>query len=400
MRKKKKVGLREVAAAANVSVATASRVLSGNTRVDRGIQKIVLEHAKKFGIDPVQGNKTKTLAFLLSNRAMLHAFHSRILSGAEAHCTANGWDMVYLSFHYSPHVPWTELHLPRVLQRQDVIRAVILAGTNSENLIKLLVHKGIAFVVLGNNVVGEQRDLENNDVVFADDIQGGQDATRYLIGLGHRHIWFVGNTRLPWFARCFEGYRRAMEEKGLVARESSTDSEDETEIGYLGTKSLLARDEAVTAILAGNDPTAHGVYKALRDRGLKVPDDISVVGCDDTVGTWLSPALSTTREFPEQLGKKLVELILKRIAQPEQDPQCVMIPTEFIKRDSCGPPRASRIKTVSETMQRATSNDLKLLGLRIVIASGMKSRGSSGRHMGERLPITPTGQSPRNPCSR
>ena len=352
--KKSKVGLREIAAAANVSVATASRVLSGNTRVDRDIQKTVLEQAKKLGIDPAQRNKTKTLAFLLSNRAMLHAFHSRILSGAEAHCTANGWDMVFLSFNYSPHVPWTELHLPRVLQRHDVIRAVILAGTNSENLIKLLVHKGIAFVVLGNNVVGEQRDLKNNDVVFADDIQGGQDATRYLIGLGHRHIWFVGNTRLPWFARCFQGYRRAMEEHGLVARESSTDSEDETEIGYLGTKSLLARDEPVTAILAGNDPTAHGVYKALRDRGLKVPDDISVVGCDDTVGTWLSPALSTTREFPEQLGKQLVELVLKRIAQPDQDPQCVMIPTEFIKRDSCGPPRASRTKTVSETMQRAT----------------------------------------------
>jgi DNA-binding LacI/PurR family transcriptional regulator len=352
--KKSKVGLREIASAAKVSVATASRVLSGNTRVDRDIQKIVLEQAKKLGIDPAQRNKTKTLAFLLSNRAMLHAFHSRILSGAEAHCTANGWDMVFLSFHYSPHVPWTELHLPRVLQRHDVIRAVILAGTNSENLIKLLVHKGIAFVVLGNNVVGGQQDLKNNDAVFADDIQGGQDATRYLIGLGHRQIWFVGNTRLPWFARCYEGYRRAMEERGLAARQSSTDSEDETESGYLSTKSLLARDEPVTAILAGNDPTAHGVYKALRDRNLKIPDDISVVGCDDTVCTWLSPALSTTREFPEQLGKQLVELVLKRIAQPDQEPQCVMIPTELIKRDSCGPPRASRSKNVGETMQGAT----------------------------------------------
>jgi DNA-binding LacI/PurR family transcriptional regulator len=145
-----------------------------------------------------------------------------------------------------------------------------------------------------------------------------------------------------------------MEEHGLVARQSNTDSEDETEIGYLGTKSLLARDEPVTAILAGNDPTAHGVYKALRDRNLKIPDDISVIGCDDTVGTWLSPALSTTREFPEQLGKQLVELVLKRIARPDQDPQCVMIPTEFIKRDSCGPPRASRSKTAGETLQRAT----------------------------------------------
>ena len=88
--KKGKVGLREIASAANVSVATASRVLNGNTRVDRDIQKLVLEQAKKLGIDPAQRNKTKTLAFLLSNRAMLHAFHSRILSGAEAHCAATG----------------------------------------------------------------------------------------------------------------------------------------------------------------------------------------------------------------------------------------------------------------------------------------------------------------------
>ena len=294
-----------------------------------------MEQAKKLGIDPAQRNKTKTLAFLLSNRAMLHAFHSRILSGAEAHCTANGWDMVFLSFNYSPHVPWTELHLPRVLQRHDVIRAVILAGTNSENLIKLLVHKGIAFVVLGNNVVGEQRDLKNNDVVFSDDIQGGLDATRYLIGLGHRHIWFVGNLRLPWFARCYEGYRRAMEEARLQPRHSTIDSEDETDIGYLGTKSLLARGEQVTAIFAGNDPTAHGVYKGLRDSGLEIPGDISVVGCDDTVGSWLYPALTTIREFPEQLGKQMVELLLNRIANPGQHRQQATLPTELIKRDSC-----------------------------------------------------------------
>jgi DNA-binding LacI/PurR family transcriptional regulator len=350
-----KVGLREIASAANVSVSTASRVLSGNTRVARDIQKVVLEEAKKLGVDPSERNKTRTLAFLLSNRTMLHAFHSRILSGAEAHCAANGWDMVFLSYTYSPHVPWTELHLPRVLQRHDVIRAVILAGTNSGNLIKLLDHKGISFVVLGNNVVGEQKDLQANDVVFADDIQGGHDATRHLIGLGHHHIAFVGNRRLPWFARCFEGYKRAMEESGLAARESSTDSEDETESGYLGTKSLLARDEPVTAILAGNDYTAHGVYKALRDRGLRVPDDISVIGCDDTVGMWLSPALSTTREFPEQLGKQLVELVLKRIAKPEQGPQSVVIPTQFIKRDSCGPPRGARTERVGKVLQRATT---------------------------------------------
>jgi DNA-binding LacI/PurR family transcriptional regulator len=354
--KKSKVSLGDIAAAANVSVATASRVLSGNTRVAREIQRSVLEEAKKLGVDPSSRNKTKTLAFLLSNRAMLHAFHSRILSGAEAHCAANGWDILFLSFNYSPHVPWTELHLPKVVQRHDVIRAVILAGTNSVNLLKLLSHKGIPFVVLGNNVVGEAQDLRQHDAVFADDIQGGLDATRYLIGLGHRHIGFVGNTRLPWFARCFEGYRRAMEEQGLAPRESSTDSEDEVESGYLGTKSLLAREDSITAILAGNDPTAHGVYKALRDRGLRVPDDISVIGCDDTVGMWLSPALTTTREFPEQLGKQMVELVLKRTGNPEEeDPQSVVIPTQLIKRDSCGPP-PSAIRNRSRVQATAAIN--------------------------------------------
>ena len=132
------------------------------------------------------------------------------------------------------------------------------------------------------------------------------------------------------------------------APRKQSDSEDDAESGYLGTKSLLARNKSVTAILAGNDPTAHGVYKALRDRGLKIPDDISVAGCDDTVGTWLYPALSTTREFPEQLGKQLVELIFNRIAKPDLDPQWITIPTEFVKRDSCGPVSHSRAKAVVE----------------------------------------------------
>jgi DNA-binding LacI/PurR family transcriptional regulator len=98
---------------------------------------------------------------------------------------------------------------------------------------------------------------------------------------------------------------------------------------------LLAHGEPLTAIFAGNDQTAHGVYKALRDSGLKIPDDISVAGCDDTIGAWLYPSLTTIREFPEQLGKQMVEMIINRIAHPDQTPQRVTIPTEFIKRDSC-----------------------------------------------------------------
>jgi DNA-binding LacI/PurR family transcriptional regulator len=338
---KKKLGLREIAAAANVSIATVSRVLNANSRVDPALQKTVLDAVAKLDIDPSQRNKTKALAFLLSNRAVLHPFHYRILSGAETYCTGHGWDLIFLSFNYLPNVPWKELHLPAVVQRHDVVRGVILSGTTSANLLESLEHKGISYVVLGNNIIGDPKSLKN-DVIFSDETQGGRDMIRYLIGLGHRHICFVGNTRLPWFARGFEGYRRAMEEAGLVARVSSIDSEDDTEIGYLGTKSLLASGESVTAIFAGNDPTAHGVYKALRHSGMSVPRDMSVAGCNDTIGAWLSPELTTIREFPEQLGRHMVELLLGRIAKPHLEPRHITIPTEFIKRESCRSIHTSR----------------------------------------------------------
>lgn len=337
-----KVRLKEIAELAQVSIPTVSRVLNGNNRVDPVIQKAVFDAARKLEIDLSQRNKTKALAFLLCNRNMLHAFHSRILLGAEEACAAHGWDMVFLSFNYSSQIPWKELHLPKIVQRHDVVRAVILAGTNSMNLIELLEHKAVTFVALGNNVLNTPTELKH-DAVFSDDLQGGYDMTRYLVSLGHRHIGFVGNSRLPWFSRCWAGYQKAMNEAGLKPRQAEIHSEDDGEIGYLGTKSLLGGSPPITAIFAGNDPSAHGVYKALRDSGLRIPDDISVAGCNDTVGSWLYPGLTTVREFPEQLGKNLIELVLNRIANPQRAPQRVTIPTELIKRESCRPIASSVI---------------------------------------------------------
>lgn len=117
--------------------------------------------------------------------------------------------MVFLPFSYSRHLPWKELHLPKAVQHRDAVRAVILAGSTSNNLIELLNNKGITHVVPGNNILGEHQHLKT-DIVFSDDIEGSHEMPHRLIGMGHRQIWFVGNTRLPWFTRCYEGYRRSM----------------------------------------------------------------------------------------------------------------------------------------------------------------------------------------------
>lgn len=331
------MGLQEIATAAHVSTATVSRVINGSARVNSEIQKRVREAAASLGIDIIQRTRTRALAFLLSNREMLHAFHARMLVGAEACCAAHGWDMVFLSFRYSDGVPWKALHLPSVVRRRDVVRAVVLAGTNSVNLLELFRHQGVTFSVFGNNVRGGDARQLADDIVFSDDVGGGRDMTRHMIEQGHRDIWFIGNTQLPWFARCYEGYETAMRDAGLEPRKSVINSESDAEIGYLGTKSLLARGEPVTAIFAGNDSVAEGVYKALRDCRLRVPEDVSVVGCDDTYGALLHPGLSTIRAFPEQLGKYLVELVLNRIENPDCAPQHMTIPTQLVGRESSRP---------------------------------------------------------------
>jgi LacI family transcriptional regulator len=97
---------------------------------------------------------------------------------------------------------------------------------------------------------------------------------------------------------------------------------------------MLARHASPTAIFAGNDQAAVGVYRALQESGIRVPDDISVAGFNDTVRDLLFPALTTVREFPREVGLHLAEFTLRRIQDPDLAPQQLLIPNVLIRRDS------------------------------------------------------------------
>ena len=129
-----------------------------------------------------------------------------------------------------------------------------------------------------------------------------------------------------------------MEGAGLVPRQAGFDCEEEEHVGYLGAKSIFSRGEPVTAIFAGTDMCAQGVYKALRDLNVRVPEEVSVVGCDDLDAVKLYPPLTTIRVFGEQVGAHLSELVLNRIAAPDRPAQKYTIPTQLVRRESSGPP--------------------------------------------------------------
>ena len=330
----KKASFKELAKLANVSPATVSRVAKGQANVDRSIQTRVREAAERLGVDLEQRRKEKSnvVAFMLGNRDLLHNFQARILFGSELYCAAQGRELLFMTLRYSPGVPSRELHLPRILTERSLVRALILGGTNSSNMLAALRERDIPFAVLGNNVIGDWTPAEY-DAVYSDDIQGAYDLTAQLIADGHRDISFIGDVELPWYGRCAQGYQQKMMEAGLQPRVSEIHSDDH-QLGYLATKSILSRREPVTAIFAGSDQIARGVYEALRHSGVKIPGEISVAGFNDSEAGMMEPPMSSVREFPEELGKHLAEFVLRRIQEPSRAPRQLTIPTQVVMRQS------------------------------------------------------------------
>jgi LacI family transcriptional regulator len=331
---KKRISFRDVAQLAKVSTATVSRVARGNSNVDEEMERRIREAAGELGLNLEESrhDRSTIVAFLLSNRDVHHTFQSMVLLGAEAHCAARERELLFISFRYPANAQANQLHLPRALERRDLVRGVILSGTNSAPMLEMLRARKIPFAVLGNNVIGEWNPNEYH-CVFSDDVQGAFDLTTHLVGQGHRHIWFFGDLSMPWYARCAQGYGRAMEQAGLASRCSEIHANDQ-ELGYLAMRSVLSRNEPVTAVFAGSDQIARGVYEALRQSNLEIPGEVSVAGFNDTEGALFDPPLTSVREFPEQLGQHLAEFLLHAVEQPLGEPKQLTIPTRLMIRQS------------------------------------------------------------------
>jgi len=303
------------------------------------MERRIRDAADKLGLslEDSRHDRLSTVAFLLCNRDVHHTFQSMVLLGAEAYCAANDRELLFISFRYPIGAPVNQLHLPRAFERPDLVRGVILSGTNSAQVLELLRMRKIPFAVLGNNVIGEWNPDEYN-CVFSDDVQGAFDMTNHLISQGHRDIWFFGDLSMPWYSRCAQGYRTAMSRSGLDPQCSEIHADDQ-ELGYLAMRSVLSRNEPVTAVFTGSDQIARGVYEALRQSKLDIPGDVTVAGFNDTEGALFDPPLTSVREFPEQLGQHLAELTMFALKDPLGARKQMTIPTKLVIRQSTTAPR-------------------------------------------------------------
>ncbi|GAA3240762.1 LacI family DNA-binding transcriptional regulator [Dactylosporangium siamense] len=172
--------------------------------------------------------------------------------------------------------------------------------------------------------------------------EGGLVATEHLIGLGHRRIGMIGGPREFWSTRArVEGYRAALGGAGLPADERLIRYGTFSEPGGLEhTHTLLDLAEPPTAIFCGNDEQAVGALRAALDRGLRVPQDLSLVGFDDIpVARWLSPALTTVRQPLEAMAAAAVRMLARQVEGTALDTHRVELSTSLVVRESSGPPR-------------------------------------------------------------
>jgi LacI family transcriptional regulator len=344
----RKTTIREVARAAGVGIGTISRVLNSSSQVSWKTRARVLEAIRRLGFRPnaqarrILKQRAEMVCFLLSNRDFLHPFHARILQGVESYASGMKQHVLFAALHYSPRTAPEKIDLPPVLQEHGLIDGVILAGTIYPNLLRRIELIQMPFVALSNNVMGLGsgamgiEDVQQFDQVGFDDFNGTLHATRYLIGKGHRRIVFAGDVTYPWIQRRYEGYRRGMREKKLKpALITARNSQSFGDFGQESVGRILSQRPRPTAVLAGNDEIAYGLWRALSRRGVKVPDEISLVGFDDREeAVLMDPPLSTVRVHKEEIGETCMKMLLERLHHPQMAFSQRVLPTELIIRGS------------------------------------------------------------------
>ena len=339
--------IKDVARAAGVSISSVSRVLNGYPGVHPSLQARVMRAVTEVNYLPPssrarqQLTRSRIIYFILANRNLHIPFHSKILQSVETRCAGQDDLLLYRSLRYSPDIPADQLHLSDLIRvgssRQALsLDGLILTGTTYPNFLEAVRKTSIPFVLLGNNYSG---DPLPNDAVYFDGCQGAYEATRYLLELGHKNILFIGDTSLSWFAALHAGYCNAMQERGLEPLgQVNSLSDSFYSNGYLSVDLMFQQSRQITAIFAAYDEIALGAWKALNDRNISVPKDMSLIGFDDEdYAAFTVPPLTTVRIDVEAIGTELASLLYRKLQPLQTSSPSVTLPTMLVKRGTCWP---------------------------------------------------------------
>lgn len=327
---KKATSIYDVARLAKVSPSTVSRFLNRTTFVSDDKSKQIEKAIKSLGYKPnyqmSQGNNTRsmTIGVLVQNPESPHT--SRVLNDMEKVLIAQGYSLVIATGHWQKTL---ESHALEYLAKSNVDGVIIITGSLSEEQI-LEYAKRIPVVAVGYSFTGE-----NVRTINVDNVLGGYMATLHLMQQGHVNIAHVkGLLNQPDAVARFVGYKKALQEAGVkVLPKLIKQGDFSSESGYQRTVELIESKVHFSALFAANDQTAYGAIKALHDHGIRVPEDVSVIGFDDLpTSQYFTPALTTMRQPIEEIGAVCAESILNLLSGEKHEVR--LPPIDLIVRQS------------------------------------------------------------------
>lgn len=327
----------DIAAKAGVSIPTVSRVLNNRPDVAPETRKRVEQAVEEYGFirsrvtNALRKESSGIVDMLVTDLTNLYSVE--IVRGVEEVLERTELRLALSVTRSSSQLErrW----LAKVLDGATDGAILVLTQGQSQDLDTLRRHK-IPFVVV------DHRGELGADVpsVGATNWQGGRTATEYLLSLGHRRIAVIsGEAQMRASRDRIAGYRVALEDAGIpVDTELIRPGDFTQQAGYKQACALLDLAEPPTAIFAGNDMQAMGVYSALRTRGLSVPDSMSIVGFDDVpISSIVTPALTTIRQPLVEMGRVATTMLLRLIAEEPLDSMRVELATTLVVRNSCAP---------------------------------------------------------------
>lgn len=336
--KTKRSTIKDVAEKVGVSIATVSRVVNEipghyNSETKKEIVEAIesLNYQPNFIARSLRSNRTYTVDFVVPE---LQPFFAEILKGVQYVARKKGYSIVLCNTDYDPR---QEAAYVDNLLRRRVDGGIFTSGVIQSEHILRLKKEGIPVVLI-------EKFIKDPDTpgVLIDNVSAAKKAVKYLIELGYRDIGFISAPveMIPFKDR-FEGYKRALHEnmipynssnvyiKDSIRRESLRD-------GYQLMKRIIRRGNYPGAFFIVSDTLAIGAMKAIRDSGMKVPDDIAIVGFDDIeMASFCEPPLTTMAQPKYEMGVSGMELLVKAMSGVRLRKKEIELEVELVVRESC-----------------------------------------------------------------
>ncbi|HGF7196322.1 substrate-binding domain-containing protein [Vibrio cholerae] len=326
--------MKDIARLAGVSTSTVSHVINKSRFVSDEIAERVNNAAQQLNYAPsalarsLKMNRTKTIGMLVTTST--NPFFGEVVKGVERSCYHQGYNLILCNTEGDNQRMKASINT--LLQKRVDGLLLMCSTLEGERLDVFDRYPDIPIVVMDWGPI-----LFASDKIQDNSLQGGYMAAKHLIECGHKEIGCITGPLIRHQAQMrYEGYKRALAEAGIAINPDwIVESDFECEGGYQAFEKLYLRGKLPSALFVSNDMMAMGVIQAASQRGLRVPDDLSLIGYDDVhIAKFMTPALTTIHQPKYRLGKAAVDTLLYRLENPDTTAQVVQLEPTLVVRSS------------------------------------------------------------------